>query len=160
MTRARPSLHLCVQRAIRAGAGAQAPKRPELMRWARAALERDAEVTIRLVGDAEGRRLNRDYRGKDSPTNVLSFAYDEGEALPRPEGMPLAGDLVLCVDVVAAEALSQGKALAAHYAHLVVHGMLHLQGYDHQRPRDAAAMERRETEILATLGFADPYAER
>ncbi|MCB1890021.1 MAG: rRNA maturation RNase YbeY [Rhodocyclaceae bacterium] len=135
------------------------PRRPDILRWARAALAQDAEVSVRLVGEAEGRVLNRDYRGKDKATNVLSFAYGEGEDMPLPDGMPLVGDLVLCVPVVAAEAEAQGKPLLWHYAHLVVHGMLHLQGYDHQDDGEAAEMEGLEREILARLGVPDPYAD-
>jgi probable rRNA maturation factor len=119
-------------------------------RWVRAALARPAEVTLRFVAEAEGRRLNREFRGKDYATNVLTFIYAQ---------RPLAGDVVICAPVVAREARSQGKAAAAHYAHLVVHGMLHLQGYDHERTRDAVRMEGRERRVLAHLGFADPYAQ-
>ncbi|HEY7759364.1 MAG TPA: rRNA maturation RNase YbeY [Burkholderiales bacterium] len=128
------------------------PSRRRLRAWAQAALERDAQVTLRLVGRAEGRRLNRDFRGQDHATNVLTFVYSE-------PGQPLDGDIVLCAPVVEAEARAQGKARDAHYAHLVVHGMLHLQGYDHQRNAAAAAMEARESEIVTRLGYADPYAD-
>jgi probable rRNA maturation factor len=114
--------------------------------WAHAAWKDAAEVTVRIVGAAEGRRLNRAYRGIDRPTNVLSFAYGRRR-----------GDVVLCHPVVAREARAQGKTLSAHYAHLVVHGMLHLRGMDHDSPALAARMERRETRVLATLGVADPY---
>jgi probable rRNA maturation factor len=126
------------------------PLRPQLRRWARAALAGGGEVTLRFVDAAEGRSLNRDYRGKDYPTNVLSFPYDTE---PR-----LAGDLVLCPEVVRREADAQGKTPEAHFAHLVVHGMLHLQGWDHEDEADARAMEAREREILAQLGYPDPYA--
>ncbi|WP_235864865.1 rRNA maturation RNase YbeY [Pseudothauera lacus] len=148
-----PHLALTVQKALDDADKAQAPKKHRFRRWAQAALRRDAEVTIRLVGEAEGRALNRDYRGKDYATNVLTFVYGEdgGDA-------PLAGDLVLCVPVVVREAAAQGKDLEAHYAHLVVHGMLHLQGFDHEDEAEAAIMEALETEILAALGHADPYA--
>jgi probable rRNA maturation factor len=115
-----------------------------------AALERDAEVTLRIVGKAEGRKLNLAYRGRDYATNVLTFAY--------PDQPTLSGDIVLCAPVVRQEARAQRIELAAHYAHLVVHGMLHLQGYDHERDREARAMERLETEIVARLGYPDPYA--
>jgi probable rRNA maturation factor len=128
------------------------PSRRRLRAWAQAALERDVEVTVRVVGRAEGRRLNRDFRGRDSATNVLTFVYSE-------PGQPLAGDIVLCAPVVEAEARAQGKARDAHYAHLLVHGMLHLQGYDHERSAAAAAMEARESEIVTRLGYADPYAD-
>ncbi|MDR2837722.1 MAG: rRNA maturation RNase YbeY [Azonexus sp.] len=126
------------------------PLRADFFRWARAALEGGGVVTIRLVDAAEGRVLNRDYRGKDYATNVLSFPY---ETAPQ-----LIGDLVICPTVVAAEAAEQNKALAAHYAHLTVHGMLHLQGWDHENEAEAEAMENAERAILAALGFGDPYA--
>jgi probable rRNA maturation factor len=125
------------------------PARASIARWAAAALERPARLTVRFVGRREGRALNRTYRRRDYATNVLTFVYDDA---------PLSGDIVLCAPVVAAEARQAGRALAAHYAHLVVHGVLHLQGYDHERSRDAAAMERREAEVLAALGLPDPYA--
>ena len=126
------------------------PARSRLRAFAQAALERSAQVTLRLVDEAEGRRLNRDFRGKDYATNVLTFVYADGDRL--------AGDIVLCAPVIAAEARSQRKDLQAHYAHLVVHGMLHLQGYDHEHEDAAAAMEARETEIVVELGYPDPYA--
>ena len=129
------------------------PARALLRKWTRAALQGDAIVTLRFVDAGEGRALNRAYRGKDRPTNVLSFVYDEG-------GDTVCGDIVLCVSVLEREAATLDKPLAAHCAHLVVHGMLHLQGYDHEDGADAKRMERREGEILASLGFADPYAER
>ena len=128
---------------------AHVPSDPLLRRWARAALARQAEVTLRIVAAPEARRLNREFRGKDYATNVLTFVY--GEA-------PLAGDIVICAPVVAREAREQGKAVAAHWAHLVVHGLLHLQGHDHERDDEARRMERREKRILAGLGFPDPYA--
>ena len=126
------------------------PSRTQLRQWARAALEGGCQVTIRYVDAEEGRALNRDYRGKDYATNVLSFVY---------ETEPLTvGDLVVCAPVVTKEAGDQGKALEAHHAHLIVHGMLHLQGYDHETgEEDARIMENREREILAGLGFPDPY---
>ena len=128
------------------------PLRADFVRWARAALQGGGQVTIRLVDSDEGQELNRDYRGKDYATNVLSFPY---ETEPR-----LMGDLVICHAVVAREAAEQGKPLAAHYAHLVVHGMLHLQGYDHETgEEDAAEMENEERRIMATLGYPDPYRE-
>ena len=122
-----------------------------LRRCVAAALARDADITLRFVGRDEGRRLNRRYRGKDRPTNVLSFVYDD-------ERDVLRGDIVLCTPVLRREAQQQGKALAAHCAHLVVHGTLHLQGYDHVADTDATRMEAREAAILARLGYADPYA--
>jgi len=156
-----PVLKLSVQKALEGEDKANAPKKNHIRRWARAAARRDAEVTVRLVGEAEGRELNRDYRGKDYATNVLTFVYAENEALPgAPDavGDVLAGDLVLCVPVVVREAAAQGKTLEAHFAHLVVHGMLHLQGYDHETEAEAAEMESLETAILRELGYADPYA--
>ncbi|MGD9872149.1 MAG: rRNA maturation RNase YbeY [Thauera sp.] len=156
-----PVLKLKVQKAVDGEDKANAPKKNHIRRWAQAALARDAAVTVRLVDETEGRELNRDYRGKDYATNVLTFSYAEGEDLP---GMPapgagvLAGDLVLCVPVVMREAAEQGKTPEAHFAHLVVHGMLHLQGFDHENEVEAAEMEMRETEILCGLGYADPYA--
>ena len=144
--RRRPGPDLSIQRASRAS---HIPSDTLLRRWARAALAGPVEVTLRYVAEAEGRRLSRDYRGRDYPTNVLTFAYGEGL---------LAGDVVICAPVVAREARQQGKAVAAHHAHLLVHGLLHLQGYDHERDADAARMERRERQILRTLGFSDPYA--
>jgi probable rRNA maturation factor len=129
------------------------PSRVQFRQWVRAALERDAVVTLRLVGQEEGRVLNCNYRKKDYATNVLTFVFHDGH-----HGAPVEGDLALCAPVVAREARAQHKTLAAHYAHLTVHGMLHLQGYDHDRGADAKAMEQRETQILAKLGYADPYA--
>jgi probable rRNA maturation factor len=144
-----PALELAIQRASRA---AHIPPDSRLRAWARAALARPATVTLRYVAEAEGRRLNREYRGRDYATNVLTFVY---EGAPRGA---LAGDIVICAPVVAREARGQGKAVQAHHAHLLVHGLLHLQGFDHERGDEAACMERRERAILARLGFADPYA--
>jgi probable rRNA maturation factor len=129
------------------------PTDTELRRWLAAALEQSAAITVRFVGVAEGCRLNREYRGKDSATNVLSFGY--GNSGRR---RALAGDIVLCAPVLRREARAQGKTLAAHVAHLSIHGALHLQGYDHQSPRAAARMEAIERRILAQFGFPDPYA--
>lgn len=145
---ARPRLTLSVQRAVRA---IDAPSRAQIMHFAQASLERDAEITIRLVNEQEGLALNHDYRGRDYATNVLTFVY---AATPV-----IHGDLVLCAPVVRSEAQQQGKSVIAHYAHLIVHGVLHLQGMDHEDDDEAHAMEARETEILARLGFADPYLE-
>jgi probable rRNA maturation factor len=145
-----PRLGLTVQYAV---ADKRLPSPASLRAWARAALERDASVTLRFVGEKEGRLLNRRYRRRDRATNVLAFVYhDAGEA------HRIDGDIVLCAPVMRREAGEQGKLLAAHSAHLVVHAMLHLQGYDHAHARDASRMEARETAILARLGFADPYA--
>ena len=142
-----PRLVLTVQCAVDA-AGLPSPRM--LRQFARAATERDARVPLRFVDGREGRALNRRYRGRDRATNVLTFVYD-GRA-------SLAGDIVLCAPVVRNEARAQHKPLAAHYAHLVIHGMLHLQGYDHARGADAARMEAREIALLKTLGYANPYA--
>jgi len=135
-----------VQRASRA---AHIPSDARLKRWARAALARNAEVTVRYVAEGEGRKLNRQFRGRDYATNVLTFIYS---------ARPLAGDVVICAPVVAREARAQGKGADAHHAHLLVHGLLHLQGLDHEAKTDAARMERRERAILSRLGFEDPYA--
>jgi probable rRNA maturation factor len=143
-----PRLSLTVQYAVRPGA---LPTLAALRRWARAALMRDAAVTLRFVGTREAQTLNAVFRGKDHATNVLTFVYDDGDGL--------AGDIVLCTPVLRREAREQGKTYLEHCAHLVVHGMLHLQGYDHDQPRAARAMERRETAILASLGVPDPYAD-
>jgi probable rRNA maturation factor len=142
-----PRLTLCVQWMVDA---TPLPRRPTLRRWALAALDRDAAVTLRFVGTREGRALNRRYRGRDYATNVLTFVYDSG--------VSLSGDIVLCAPVVRKEARTRDKTLAAHYAHLVIHGMLHLQGYDHERDGDAHRMQGRETALLARLGYPDPYA--
>jgi probable rRNA maturation factor len=142
----KPALTLSVQYASNAN---ELPGRTDVRRWVKAALLDDAAVTVRFVDRVEGRALNAEFRGKDYPTNVLTFVYDDDA--------PRAGDIVLCAPVVRKEADEQGKTLAAHYAHLVVHGMLHLQGFDHERAADAAAMEARETAILAGLGVGNPY---
>jgi probable rRNA maturation factor len=140
---------LVIQRASRAS---HIPSDPLLRRWAAAALARPAQVTLRYVAEAEGRRLNREFRGKDYATNVLTFVYGEGDGL--------AGDIVICAPVVAREAKAQGKEARAHHAHLLVHGLLHLQGLDHENRPDAEKMERRERAILRAAGFPDPYREK
>jgi len=137
---------IVIQRASRAK---HIPTDARLRKWARAAMGRDAQVTIRYVAEAEGRRLNKEYRRRDYATNVLTFVYGKN---------PLAGDVVICAPIVAREADEQGKGLDAHHAHMLVHGLLHLQGFDHENERDAQRMERRERTILARLGFGDPYA--
>jgi len=125
--------------------------RQRVTRWLRHALAAEGEITVRIVGEAEGQTLNRDYRHKDYATNVLTFDYAQ-------EPVVMA-DLVLCAPVVEREAREQGKTLEAHYAHLIVHGALHAQGWDHETSEaDAQAMEARETAILQGLGFANPYA--
>lgn len=151
MSRA-PALKLTVQFAATGHAAHKALlPRASVARWVRAALFADAELTVRLVGTEEGRTLNRTYRGKDYATNVLTFAYAEAA------DQPVTGDLVLCCPVVEQEAAVQGKALEAHYAHLIIHGALHAQGYDHDNDADATAMEAIEIDALAGLGFANPY---
>lgn len=149
MATARPALSLSLQFADPSHR-AQLP-RHKVARWMRAALEAPAEIAVRIVDADEGQALNRDYRGRDYATNVLTFDYAR-EPLVH-------ADLVLCAPVVEREAREAGKTIEAHYAHLLVHGTLHAQGYDHEKARDAKVMERRETEILAGLGFADPYAD-
>lgn len=134
------------------------PSTASFRRWIAAALggarhRQPAELSIRIVGMREGRDLNRRYRGKDYATNVLSFTAE----LPRGIPSPLLGDLVMCAPVVAREAREQDKTPRDHYAHLTVHGVLHLLGYDHQDEREAKRMETLETRILASLGIADPY---
>jgi probable rRNA maturation factor len=127
------------------------PTRPQFRRWVKSAVEQQVEITIRIVDETEGRALNRDYRGKDYATNVLTFVYD---------GMDLlSADIVLCAEIVEQEAQRQCKALMAHYAHLTIHGVLHAQGYDHVEDDDAVIMERKEIAILARLGLDNPYAE-
>jgi probable rRNA maturation factor len=148
-TAAPHTLALSVQRAAAADG---LPHASTLRRWASRALERDAALTVRFVDGREGRALNRRYRGRDYATNVLTFVYDEG--------VSLTGDIVLCAPVVRREARAQRKTLVAHYAHLVIHGMLHLQGYDHARDDDAGRMEAREVALLRDLGYGNPYADR
>ncbi|OGA05848.1 MAG: rRNA maturation RNase YbeY [Betaproteobacteria bacterium RIFCSPLOWO2_02_64_14] len=152
MTRRRaqrnPRLELDVQQAIRSR---RLPSRAQVRKWAQAVLENDARITVRVVGRAEARNLNRSFRGKDYATNVLTFVMRDSP--------PYEGDLVLCAPVIAHEARQQGKRLLAHYAHLVVHGALHLQGYDHESNADAQIMETRESRILTELGYPDPYGK-
>ncbi|MFT3718227.1 rRNA maturation RNase YbeY [Pseudorhodoferax sp.] len=146
------ALQLSLQFAAFDGAAAHraALPRHKVARWIRHALERDAEIAVRIVGAEEGQALNRDYRGRDYATNVLTFDYASEPVV--------AADLVLCAPVVEREAREAGKPLQAHYAHLLVHGALHAQGWDHETGEaDAEAMEARETEILLRLGFAAPY---
>jgi probable rRNA maturation factor len=130
---------------------------PELVeRWVRATLLGPAELTIRFVDSAEGQTLNRDYRGKDYATNVLTFAYNEGEELAEDE--PTQADIILCTDVLQREASEQKKTVEEHAAHLVVHGVLHAQGYDHEHDEEAEEMEQFERDIMEMLGYPDPYA--
>lgn len=123
--------------------------RHKVTRWIRHALESPAEITVRIVDAQEGQALNRDYRQKDGATNVLTFDYTMEPVV--------TADLVLCAPVVAQEAKEQGKTLEAHYAHLIVHGTLHAQGWDHDLEEDAEVMEMRETDLMARLGFDNPY---
>jgi len=140
----------------RASNEADIPDAGRLSGWAAAAWRGaiDTEVTIRIVDEAESRALNAEYRHQPKPTNVLSFPFEA----PMGVDVGLLGDLVICAPVVQREAQEQGKTPEAHWAHMVVHGMLHLQGYDHMTTDEAGRMETLETEILATLGFPNPYA--
>jgi probable rRNA maturation factor len=140
----------------RAGDFADAPSAADFEAWVASALPStgDAELTIRLVGREESRKLNRTYRDKDRETNVLSFPAE----LPEGVDVPLLGDIVICAPLVEQEAREQGKALRDHWAHLTLHGLLHLLGYDHVEEREAEEMEALETGLLAGLGIADPYA--
>ncbi len=139
---------ILVQRVV---APAGIPAAATLRRWAEAALGGEpGDLSIRIVDDAESQALNHQYRGKDKPTNVLSFGADD-------DFSGLLGDLVICASVVAREAVEQGKTTRAHWAHMVVHGCLHLLGYDHESDKDAELMENRERSILAQFGFPDPY---
>jgi len=141
-----PQIKLSLQNA---SVAAQIPTKAQFRKWAKAALRVDTQVTIRIVDEAEGRALNSIYRGKDYATNVLTF--------PITEEPHLMGDIVLCAPIVAAEAAAQNKSLEAHYAHLTVHGILHLHGYDHQIDEQAALMESIEVTTLLQLGYANPY---
>ena len=123
--------------------------RHKVVSWIRHSLTADGEITVRIVGAEEGQRLNREFRKKDYATNVLTFPLS---AEPH-----LIGDIIICAPVVASEAMAQGKSLIAHYAHLAVHGILHLHGYDHEHVAQAALMESIETAIVTKLGYADPY---
>jgi probable rRNA maturation factor len=130
--------------------------RQKIRRWVQAALLAPAELTIRFVDAEEGRVLNRDYREKDYATNVLTFAYNEGEEIAEDE--PTRADIILCTDVLQKESAEQKKTVEEHTAHLIVHGVLHAQGYDHDDDEEAAEMEQLERDILAALGYPDPYA--
>lgn len=140
-----PQLRLSIQRATQR----ETPSRSQFLRWVKAALNVDTEVTIRIVSANEGRALNAAYRGKDYATNVLTF--------PLTEEPHLMGDIILCAPVVEKEAREQGKDLMAHYAHMTVHGILHLHGYDHETEAQAELMEALEVETLRKLGYANPH---
>ncbi len=154
------------------------PTRQQFRRWIKAALQRDVCMTLRIVDEEEGRELNRNYRRKDYATNVLTFVYDDAEITPQPplsggrsdsspdKGRPggvafqqLRGDVVICAPVVEREAREQRKDLLSHYAHLAIHGALHLQGYDHENDADAEVMESLETALMLKLRYPDPYQD-
>lgn len=147
-TDGKPGLSLAVQYA---SGSAPLPVRSAWRRWFKAALQRDVSMTLRIVDEAEGRELNKAYRGRDYATNVLTFVYDDTE--------PLSGDVVICAPVVAREADEQGKELMTHYAHLAIHAALHLQGYDHEIDAEAEEMEALETALMLKLHYPDPYKE-
>lgn len=141
------------------------PTLEQCKKWVGISLQDDlayqeVEMVVRIVDPEESQDLNRDYRGKDKPTNVLSFPFEQPPGLLElGEELPYLGDLVICAEVVAQEAQEQGKPLEAHWAHMIVHGALHLQGYDHIEERDAEEMESLEKEIMQRLGYADPYEQ-
>ncbi len=145
-TKPEKKLNLSVQYRVR---GNNLPSRPLLRKWALAALKQPAQITLRIVGEKEGRMLNRDFLGKNYATDVLTFTY--------PDRRPLTGDIALCAPVVTREARERGISMKACYAHLVVHGVLHLQGYDHHQQAEALKMEKMETQIITRLGFRNPY---
>jgi probable rRNA maturation factor len=132
------------------------PSRPQFRRWFKAALQRDVHIVLRIVNEPEGRALNKKFRGKDYATNVLTFTYNDTGQPPDPAEL-LYGDIVICAPVVEQEARAQHKSLQAHYTHLAIHAVLHLQGYDHETEQDAAIMEALETALLVKFGYADPY---
>jgi probable rRNA maturation factor len=125
------------------------PTRQQFRRWVKSALEQDVQIALRIVDEIEGRALNQSFRGKDYATNVLTFVYDDTD--------PLYADVVICAPVVAREAKEQRKDLFAHYAHMVIHAALHLQGYDHEKKREAEQMEARETALMLKLRYPAPY---
>lgn len=146
MTENKPRLSLTVQYACDA-----LPTRAEWRRWFKTALQCDMSLALRIVDEAEGRELNKAYRGRDYATNVLTFVYDDTD--------PLSGDIVICAPVVEREAAEQHKDLLAHYAHLTIHAALHMQGYDHEEDLDAEEMEALETALMLKLRYPDPYLE-
>jgi probable rRNA maturation factor len=160
VTRRARAVTVTVQNAV---GSARVPEAAKVRKWARSALADDlrGELTVRIVDANEIAALNARYRGKKGPTNVLSFSAKVAEPLPGhvdADGLLPLGDVVICAEVVEREAREQGKPLAAHWAHMVVHGTLHLQGYDHEKAREAAVMEARERTLLGALGFPDPYS--
>ena len=148
-----PECRLAVQFA---SAAANMPRRPQIRRWVAAALEQSAEITVRIVDADEAQALNSDYRSKDYVPNVLTFEYGEIGHDASGQAM-LGGDVVICAPVVAREAREQGKPLKDHFAHMTIHGVLHLQGYDHIEPKDADVMESREAAILKRFRIPNPY---
>ena len=148
-----PRLSLAVQYASDAS---NLPTRAQIRRWINSALSHSAEITVRIVDEAEARALNLGYRGKDYATNVLTFEYGETQHRENDDKV-LSGDIVVCATVVEREATEQGKLVIDHYAHLIVHGALHLQGFDHEEPADADIMETREAAILKRFRIANPY---
>ena len=148
-TKTGKKLNLSVQYMVRGG---NLPSRPQLRKWTLAALKQPARITLRIVGKKEGRMLNRDFLGRDYATDVLTFVY--------PDRRPLTGDIALCAPVMAREAREHGISMKACYAHRVVHGVLHLQGYDHQQQAEALKMEKMEAQIITRLGFTNPYEPR
>ena len=146
---AQSKLSLSVQYASKAK---KLPTRQQFRRWVKVALEQDVQISLRIVDEIEGRALNLGYRNKDYATNVLTFVYDDTD--------PIYGDVVICAPVVAREAKEQSKDLLAHYAHLTIHAALHLQGYNHEKKRDAEKMEARETALMLKLRYPAPYLIR
>ena len=141
------------------------PELEQLQAWVNAVLsaaqypQTEAELSVRLVDENESRSLNHQYRDKDKSTNVLSFPFEQPQGLPPEAQLPLLGDLVICVAVVTREATEQGKTLESHWAHMLIHGTLHLLGYDHLEDAEAEAMEALEIQILTGLGYSNPYCE-
>lgn len=160
-TESRPALSLSIQ--LGDGVAALPASRAQLRRWVAAAIEADAALTLRFVGQAEGRMLNREYRGRDYATNVLTFAYDlpsgPGAAPPSGRAPAVQADIVICVPVLAREARERSIPIAHHLGHLVVHGVLHACGLDHERGDEAREMEARETALLARFRIANPYGD-
>lgn len=151
----RPELALSVQTG--SGIATVPVSRPRLRCWVLAALRGDARITLRFVGTREGRALNREHRGRDYATNVLTFAYDDGPPGAHAPDGPVQADIVICLPVLEREAREQHKTLRDHLAHLVVHGVLHAQGMDHEDDDEAREMEARETAVLRRFRIADPY---